>query len=62
MIYQIKVFNGSTEDEINEWLRNHPEIQDLTVKRDAMHDNFSDGALCNQWTDTTITYRINADT
>lgn len=56
MLYKLKVFEGDTESQINEWLKENPNIVNPILTRYPMYDKYQDGLICNQWTETCIMY------
>lgn len=59
---QIKIFegNGNNETDINEWLKNNPDIQIININMMPMFDRYSygQGDICNQWIATIVIYKV----
>ncbi|MDD3230486.1 MAG: hypothetical protein PHE09_14900 [Oscillospiraceae bacterium] len=57
---QIKIFegHGNNEDDVNSWLREHPEVEIIGINMVPMHDRYTYGAgdICNQWVATIVIY------
>lgn len=58
-MFQIKTFDNGSDDEINAWLQQHPNIVRMQIARRLMVEYFSNRPteVCNQWLQTTITYQ-----
>jgi len=58
---QIKIFegNGNNESDINEWLKDNPNIQPVNINMVPMFDRYSygQGDICNQWITTIVVYK-----
>ena len=59
---QIKIFEGkgNNENEVNEWLRENPEIEVTNINMTPMFDRytFGNGDICNQWIATIVIYNV----
>jgi len=62
-MYQVKVFegNGNNESDINNFLKDNPDIEVISVTHNSMHDlyyNITPIQICNQWIASTLIYKI----
>lgn len=61
-MFQTKMFfdNGKVEEDINQWLQEHPEVESVSIIRTPMYDMYQNQAptVCNQWSDTILVYKI----
>ena len=59
---QIKIFeaHGNNEADVNEWLKENPDVKVHNVNMIPMHDRYGygQGDICNQWIATVVIYTI----
>lgn len=59
---QIKIFeyNGNNEKAVNEFLKQNPKVEAVSVNMISMHDLYSGQAptVCNEWTSTILIYKV----
>lgn len=56
-MFQVKRFEGNNEQTINDWLKQNPDKQPVSISMVSLHDRYGNGEICNQWVDTIIIYR-----
>lgn len=56
---QVKIIEGYSNEEvqINEWLKNNPNIEIKSITTIPMFDRYTTGDMCNQWVNTIIVFR-----
>jgi hypothetical protein len=55
-VQQIKTFQAGEDHEVNQWLKENPNIKITNITRIPMHDLSYYGNLLNQWIDIVVVY------